>query len=137
MKQEYKSWETEQQHGVDHARQPWTGFDYSVLDLPEFLCSPTFRHFVEALDHMALGIAMEMLVTVLARHQVEELRAFEMSMRKISDRDIGKELGIDHKTAKRWYEGVTSTIRSVSPLGRGSRPDRTDTAKNGCPTKGH
>ena len=112
----------DQKEGVDRQGQPWVGFDYAALDLPEFLHNAEFRHFVAALEHMAQGIALEMFMTVLARHDSREIKAFEMKIHDMSDRRIGEELQVDHKTAQRWYQGVMATIREISPLGRdGSR----------------
>lgn len=50
------------------------------------------------------------------------MKAFEMHRRNLSDHQIGNELLVDHKTAKRWYQAVEATIREVSPLGRGKSP---------------
>jgi DNA-directed RNA polymerase specialized sigma24 family protein len=99
----------------------WSGFDYAVLDSPEFLNDTSFRRFVEVLDHMAVGIALDMFVTVLANHRPEQIKAFVMHMKKTSDREIAESLGIDHKTVKRWYEEIMETIRAVSPLGHESK----------------
>ena len=120
--------------GTDRQGQPWVGFDFAALDLPEFLHDPTFRHFVEALDHMARGIALDMFATVLANHSPDQIKAFVLHIQGKNDREIGKSLNnIDHKTAKRWYEDVKATIQLISPLGRDSKQDRPETAAKTCP----
>lgn len=119
MSNEYKPDQFDVQRGVDRQGQPWIGFDFTALDLPEFLHNHTFRHFVEALDHMARGIALGMFVTVLANHSQDQIKAFVLHVQGKNDREIGKSLNnVDHKTAKRWYENVKATIRLNSPLGR-------------------
>lgn len=109
------------QRGMAPSGEGWAGFDYAALDLPEFLHDASFRRFVEMFDHMARGIALDMFVTVLTNHKQEQIKAFIMHMKKISDREIGESLSVDHKTVKRWYEEIMETIRVVSPLGRASR----------------
>lgn len=122
------------QSGTDRQGQSWVGFDFSALDLPEFLHNPTFRHFVEALDHMARGIALDMFVTVLANHQLEQIKAFVMHIQGYTDREISKSLNnVDHKTVKRWYEKVTATLRTVAPLGHGRDQARTQISQKICP----
>lgn len=116
---------TDPQRGMARSGEVWSGFDYSTIDLPEFLHDGSFRHFVEALGHMARGIALAMFVTVLANHRSEQIKAFVMHMQKMSDREIADSLGVDHKTVKRWYEEVIATIHLVSPLGRDPKQDRT------------
>lgn len=115
MNNGYKPDQFDVQQGTDRQGQPWTGFDFAALDLPEFLHNSTFRHFVEALDHMARGIALDMFVTVLANHRLEQIKAFVMHIQGHTDREIGESLNNDdHKTVKRWYEEVTATIRKES-----------------------
>ncbi|MDD5677080.1 MAG: hypothetical protein PHW60_03690 [Kiritimatiellae bacterium] len=126
MKLDYRTEETGHQQGVDHQGQSWVGFDFSALNDHENFNDPAFRRFIEALDFMARGIALEMFVTVLARHDHAQMKAFEMHMRKMSDHQIGDELHVDHKTAKRWYEDLMATVREISPMGRGKNPSRVE-----------
>lgn len=134
MNNGYKPDQINAQRGTDRQGQPWVGFDFAALDLPEFLHDPTFRHFVEALDYMARGIALDMFVTVLANHSPDQIKAFVLHGQGKNDREIGKSLNnVDHKTAKRWYEDVQATIRLISPLGQDSKQDRPETADKRCP----
>ena len=134
MKVKYNPTEVHTQSGVDRQGQPWTGFDFATLDLPEVLHNPTFRHFVEALDHMARGIALDMFVTVLANHCPDQITAFVLHVQGKSDHEIGKRLNnVDHKTAKRWYEDVKATIRLISPLGRQIQEQNSEKAPKTAP----
>ena len=125
------------QNGVDREGSAWVGFDYSLLDDPGSDNDPAFHTFMVALDYLAHKIAAEMFFTTLARHDFRQIKAYEMHMRSATDRQIGTGLGVDHKTAQRWYADVAATIRGISSLGRGAKQDGPIAQAKARPTKGY
>jgi hypothetical protein len=117
MGESYKPNQQALQSGTDREGNPWVSFDYASLDIHEIIKDPAFRRFLAYLDYTAHRIAADMFLSAMARHEFTQLKAYELHVRGLSDRQIGDELGIDHKTARRWYEDVGATIREVAPLG--------------------
>lgn len=125
VKQSYKSFSTEPQRGVDYEGKEWVGFDYSAIEGAEVLKEPSGKYFVEAFVYTAKNIALKMVKAALQLGP-EKVKAYTMHENEVKDREIGRTLNIDHKTASRWIEEVQYAIEAVFPIGARSRPSRNE-----------